>query len=171
MSDFWVFGYGSLIWKPEFKFKAEQRACLQGYHRNLCIDSWHYRGTQEKPGLVFGLDAGGSCEGMARLVDGEHKEEVLAYLRERELLNNVYKEVIVSIDLIDGTTVEAVTYVADETHEQYNCSLGQDEIVRRIKRASGIGGPNLDYVKNTYAALQSMNIKDEKLETLVQKLD
>ena len=65
MDEFWVFGYGSLMWNPGFDFREQMTALVYGYRRSLCVHSWVHRGTQENPGLVLGLDRGGSCRGMA----------------------------------------------------------------------------------------------------------
>ena len=90
MGDFWVFGYGSLIWRPGFAHVETQRARLFGYRRALCIYSHVHRGTPARPGLVLGLDRGGSCIAMAFRVSGALHAAVIAYLRERELVTNVY---------------------------------------------------------------------------------
>ena len=92
MGDFWVFGYGSLMWKPGFAHVETLHARLHGYRRALCVRSYVHRGTPERPGLVLGLDRGGSCLGMAFRVPGDLEDEVVAYLRERELVTNVYLE-------------------------------------------------------------------------------
>ena len=86
--DFWVFGYGSLIWNPGFDHLEAAKARLPGYHRALCVRSHVHRGTPERPGLVFGLDRGGSCVGMAFRVSGDKRGEVLDYLRARELVTH-----------------------------------------------------------------------------------
>src|SRR5690606_30823647 len=92
MGDFWVFGYGSLIWRPGFEHVEARRARLNGYRRSLCIYSFVHRGTPERPGLVLGLDRGGSCVGLAFRVRGEQRDAVIEYLRARELVTNVYLE-------------------------------------------------------------------------------
>ena len=92
MDDFWVFGYGSLMWNPGFAFEDKMTARAFGYRRSLCVRSWVHRGTQERPGLVLGLDYGGSCRGMAFKVAPGDEAEVVDYLRERELVTHFYKE-------------------------------------------------------------------------------
>src|SRR5579863_1684469 len=91
-TDLWVFGYGSLVWRPGFTFTDRQVATVRGYHRALCVYSHVHRGTPERPGLVLGLDRGGSCRGMAFRVAANHAEETIAYLRAREQVTSVYKE-------------------------------------------------------------------------------
>ena len=88
--DLYVFGYGSLMWRPGFRFIECSVARIYGYHRRLAVCSWHYRGTPQKPGLVFGLDKGGSCYGMLYRVATKNKGRILRYLFRREMFANVY---------------------------------------------------------------------------------
>ena len=164
MGDFWVFGYGSLMWRPGFAHVETQRAWLFGYRRALCVTSHIHRGSVEKPGLVLGLDKGGSCVGLAFRVPGELEEEVMAYLRERELVTNVYKERRLKIRLRGGGNVEAVSYVVDREHRQYAGHLSAEEAAVRVKGAVGRSGANEDYVLNTVAHLEAMRIRDHWLE-------
>ncbi|MCZ7452120.1 gamma-glutamylcyclotransferase [Rhizobium rhizogenes] len=166
MDDFWVFGYGSLMWNPGFAFEERQQARLHGYRRSLCISSSVYRGTEEKPGLVLGLERGGSCLGVAFRVQGKDQDSVMAYLRERELVTNVYKERVVAIAFADGRRGSAVTYVADPAHEQYIGGLAVAEAASIVATASGRSGPNTDYVFNTVQHLQDMGIRDSLLESI-----
>src|ERR1051325_8279728 len=95
--DLWVFGYGSLMWRPGFDFIEQLPARLIGEHRALCVYSFDHRGTPEKPGLVLGLDRGGACRGIAFRVAPERRERTIQYLREREQTTNVYREVMRSV--------------------------------------------------------------------------
>ena len=124
--DFWVFGYGSLMWNPGFPFEERRHAILPGFHRRFCIRSTIYRGTPEQPGLVLGIDAGGECNGMAFRVAGDQREAVLTYLYDRELPNKVYTPTWVSV-LIDGVLTEALTFVVKRDHRQFTC-LSEDEM-------------------------------------------
>lgn len=166
MGDFWVFGYGSLMWKPGFPFTEEHRAKIHGLHRSLCIYSWKHRGTEEKPGLVFGLDQGGFCQGVAFKVSDENRKEVHAYLRKRELITHVYKETWHDIELADGRAVNSLVYVVDQAHPQYAGVLSHDEQFRLVASASGMSGNNKDYVVSTVQQLQAHNVRDEALELL-----
>ena len=167
----WVFGYGSLIWRPGFAFLASQRALLPGAHRRLCVLSFRHRGTAAAPGLVFGLVPGGSCRGMAFAVDPQHWDEVHAYLMERERDNGVYVERTRPIRLADGKTVEALVYMVDRRHPQYAGMLSLDEQVRLVRRGVGESGPNPDYVRETARHLSGLGIHDRYLEDLVAALD
>ncbi|MBL4733036.1 MAG: gamma-glutamylcyclotransferase [Rhizobiaceae bacterium] len=166
MGDFWVFGYGSLMWKPGFPFAEEAHAKIHGLHRALCIYSWKHRGTEEQPGLVFGLDHGGFCQGVAFRIEEHDRKEVHAYLRERELITHVYTEMWHDIELSDGREVSSLVYVVDQTHPQYAGVLSHDEQLRLISSATGMSGNNVDYVVNTVQQLQAHNVRDEALERL-----
>ena len=170
MGDFWVFGYGSLIWSPGFEYVEQHKAKLYGFHRALCIHSWHYRGTIEVPGLVLGLDRGGCCQGIARRVLAANRENVIAYLQERELVSNVYHEAWVNITMQDGRKVEAITYVAARDHEQYAAAMSLDDIAEIVDRANGKTGTNKDYVESTVHSLSSLGIRDRKLEAICKKI-
>jgi cation transport protein ChaC len=166
----WVFGYGSLIWRPGFEFVARERALLRGAHRSLCIYSHIYRGTPEAPGLVFGLARGGACGGMAFGIADAPWPEVLAYLRARELVSDVYREAVRPVRLASGEIVAAVAYLADEAHPQYAGGLTLAEQSRLVRRSVGESGPNIDYVRNTAEHLARLGIRDRSLELLVAAL-
>ena len=142
MSDFWVFGYGSLMWRPGFPFVEAATAHLAGMHRALCVYSWVHRGTRERPGLVLGLDRGGSCKGIAYRVSGTERERVIAYLRERELVTRVYLEAWRPIRLARAGVgvATALTYVVDRDHEQYAGKLGRGRPPRACARTRGTVG-------------------------------
>ncbi len=170
MGDFWVFGYGSLIWNPGFDFIAKQKGILNGFHRSLCMQSWVHRGTRENPGLILGLDHGGECQGMSMLVSEAKREDVVGYLRARELVTDVYQEIWAEVLLEDGTTQPALTYKVDVTHEQYVGKLPVEEQYEIIRNARGKSGNNTDYVKNTAKALREADIEDHELQTLDRML-
>ena len=167
MNDLWVFGYASLMWKPGFRHVERRRARLYGYHRSLCIISVEHRGTPERPGLVMGLDRGGSCVGVAFRVTPEDREAALAYLRARELVTNVYLERRGTILLETGQHASALVYVADREHGQYAGRLSVEAAVERVCGAVGGMGPNEDYVINTADHIRTLGIRDHWLEHVV----
>lgn len=170
MGDFWVFGYGSLIWRPGFAHIETQRARLYGYRRSLCVYSFVHRGTPERPGLVLGLDRGGSCVGLAFRVPGELHGEVMSYLRERELVTRVYLERRLSVRLETGAIVEAAAYVVDRAHEQYAGALGEAEAASFVEGSVGKSGRNEDYLFSTVEHLQALGIRDHWLEAVAARL-
>jgi cation transport protein ChaC len=171
MSDFWVFGYGSLMWRPGFDHEEAAMATLNGAHRALCIYSWVHRGTKERPGLVLGLDRGGACRGVAYRVSDAKRDAVIAYLRERELVTDVYREVVRQVHL-DGWAepVEAVAYVVDRTHEQYAGNLPRETLLAIVRAGVGKSGNNVDYVVATVRHMRSVGIHDATLEWLADQL-
>jgi glutathione-specific gamma-glutamylcyclotransferase len=167
----WVFGYGSLMWRPGFSFIHTEPAALQGWHRSLCVFSHIYRGTAEKLGLVFGLDAGGQCHGMAFEVAPGVWRDTHAYLTERELVTNVYLETRVSVMLPkSGRNVSALTYVVDPAHAQYAGGLSQADTLAYVRQGHGEAGSCVDYVKNTAGHLAELGIPDPELDALVRLL-
>jgi len=170
MGDFWVFGYGSLIWRPGFAHLETRRARLFGYRRSLCVYSFVHRGTRERPGLVLGLDRGGSCVGVAFRVDGAAREEVIGYLREREQVTSVYLEKTLTARLETGQTVEAVAYVADRAHEQYAGALSETEAATVVQGAVGQSGRNEEYLASTVEHLHKLGIRDHWLEGVAKQV-
>lgn len=168
MGDFWVFGYGSLIWRPGFAHTETHRARLFGFRRALCVYSWVHRGTEKRPGLVLGLDRGGSCVGLAFRVPGELRDEVVAYLRERELVTNVYVERTLRVRLDSGETAEALCYIVDRSHPQYAGGLDEAEAAAVVIGAVGKSGANEDYVRATVEHLRALGIRDHWLETVAE---
>ncbi len=170
--DLWVFGYGSLMWRPGFEFLEKRPARLNGAHRALCVVSHFHRGTPERPGLVLGLDQGGSCRGIAFRVAGPERETVIQYLREREQVTSVYLEKYRLVDLLDGgrERVSAVCYLVDRGHAQYAGTLSPEEQLAYVKRGHGKSGNNPDYVLATVEALRGLNIRDRSLEWLAERL-
>ncbi len=168
--DFWVFGYGSLMWKPGFAYEEMRPAVLEGWHRELCVYSHHWRGTEENPGLVLGLDAGGVCRGVAFRVAAENVDAVRAYLHAREMRGAVYHELTPDIVFADRTSATALTYVADPEHAQYAGNLSREERLKIISVCCGEGGPNRDYVINTVLHLRQLGVHDAELEWLHEQL-
>lgn len=170
---FWVFGYGSLIWRPGFAHEERRKARLPGYARRFCVRSIRWRGTPEAPGLVLGLDPepGAETWGAAFRVSGESAEEVRAYLHHREMGTASYFERFETVELDCGTPTPALAYVMDVTHFQY-ARLPVHEQAEIILRARGDGGANLEYLLETAAHMREMGLEDPEmyaLEALVRE--
>ena len=168
----YVFAYGSLIWRPGFAYSAMHPALLRGFHRRFCIWSRRYRGTPEAPGLVLGLDRGGSCRGVAFRVPEADAEAVLDYLEAREMPpgETVYERRTLRVTLLDGgREVRAVAFVADRKHASY-CRPEAAAAAAAIARGRGQMGPNRDYLLNTVAHLRAMGVRDAGLDRIAALL-
>lgn len=171
-AELWVFGYGSLMWRPDFAFTERAPAALIGAHRSLCIYSFHHRGTHEHPGLVLGLDEGGACRGVAFRVVPDKRDATIAYLREREQITEVYVEALRLVSLLDGSgrDLEALCYLVDRAHPQYAGRLSTEAQARLVRSAVGGSGTNIDYVLNTVRHLEEAGIHDVELMALAANL-
>lgn len=182
--DLWVFAYGSLIWRPGFEHEERRPARLWGWHRRLCVYSWHHRGTVETPGVVLGLDRGGSCRGVVYRVAARRRAETLAYLREREqisplehLPSPIYREIFRPVRFEDGQgrSVEtpgpaALTYVVDRTHPQYTGDMDETDLLALVRQGRGVSGANPDYVVSTADHLATLGMHDAALERIAARL-
>jgi cation transport protein ChaC len=167
--ELWIFGYGSLMWRPGFDYAERRHASLRGWRRCFCIYSTHHRGTGARPGMVLGLDRGGACEGIAYRIAPEKAAATLGYLRAREQVNGVYRELAVPIELATPPrrVVRALAFVVERAHPSYAGSLALGTQARLIRGARGISGPNLDYLINTVAHLKELGIREPALERLL----
>lgn len=170
VNDLWVFGYASLIWRPGFEYEECGKGRLAGYRRSLCVRSFVHRGTPERPGLVFGLDRGGSCVGMVFRVRAELAEAVTQYLRDRELVTNVYREMTLPVRLLDGRQVRALVYIVDRGHPQYASGISVEHAADVVARSHGRSGANADYVRACFAEIKKLGLTDRWLEAVVARL-
>lgn len=170
--DLWVFGYGSLMWRPDFPFVEKLPARMTGLHRSLCVYSFVHRGTPEHPGLVLGLDRGGACRGVAFRVAAADRAKTIHYLREREQVTSVYVEAMRGVWLTTqpARRVQALTYIVDRGHAQYAGRLSLDERLHHIRQGHGQSGANRDYVISTVQTLESMGCRDTELHALAERL-
>lgn len=170
--DLWVFGYGSLMWRPGFEFIEQVPARLIGEHRALCVYSFDHRGTPEKPGLVLGLDRGGACRGVAFRVAAKQRGDTIDYLRSREQTTHVYREVMRSVWLEDDARqrVSALAYVVDRGHVQYAGRLSLTEQLRYVQQGHGRSGNNRDYVLATVKSIEAQGFRDAQLHQLAALL-
>lgn len=169
--DLWVFGYGSLMWRPGFEADEIRRARLDGWHRGFCVYSRHWRGTPERPGLVLGLDQGGSCHGLAFRVAAERAADVVEYLNERELVGYAYVAQDLPVRLDDGRVVDAYTFVADTAHHHYAGQLPLEQAAAIIMDAEGCAGLNRDYLINTIRQLESDGYAEASLHALLVEVE
>jgi cation transport protein ChaC len=167
----WVFGYGSLMWRPGFAYAARRRAVLHGRRRGFCIYSVHHRGTPERKGLVLGLAPGGSVTGIAYRVAAADWAETYAYLREREQPTETYVEAAVRARFEDGRTVEALTFLSDRSHPQWAGMLDLEAQARLIAGARGLSGRNIDYLRDLVSHLRAEGLRDRAMERLLERVE
>lgn len=168
-SDFWIFGYGSLIWRPEMPALEAVKARVPGYHRGLYLWSRANRGTPGQPGLVLALDRGGSCTGIAYRIDQRNLRRNLEALWDREMLLGSYRPAWLRCTLMDGRRIKVLTFVMRRGIPTYAGRL-PDHVVRTVFQcACGRYGTTLDYVTRTVEALRASGIRDPALEALLER--
>jgi cation transport protein ChaC len=163
----WVFGYGSLMWRPGFDHLERRRALHHGRRRAFCIYSVHHRGTPRRPGLVLGLAPGGAVRGAAYRVDEDAWQSVHAYLMEREQPTETYREHYAFVRLEDGRRRRALTFVSDRGHPQWAGDLSLEAQADLIAGAAGLSGPNIDYLRDLVHHLRAEGIADGLMERLL----
>lgn len=168
----WVFGYGSLIWAPEFPVAERRIATAPGWRRSFCMWSIHHRGSRDAPGLVLALDhdATAECRGLALRVEPGAEVETLALLRERELVSSAYLERRLAITTREGAGLEALAYVVDPAHAQYTGPLSLERQAEIIASAQGGRGLNRDYLWATVTHLDELGLNDPDLTALAARV-
>jgi cation transport protein ChaC len=166
---FWFFAYGSLMWDPPFPPADSQPARIYGYHRSFCVSSENYRGTPEKPGLSLGLDRGGSCTGVALYINDASREHAIHEIEAREMIYDpIYICRPVRLQL-PNETVQGYALVVNREERIFAGRLDFEETARRIASSAGKRGPNIDYLANTVARLDDMNISEGHLHHLLRR--
>ncbi|WP_417666401.1 gamma-glutamylcyclotransferase [Roseibium sp.] len=160
--DIWIFAYGSLMWDPAFHFSEVRRATLSGYHRRFCLKSEVGRGTPEAPGLMAGLDLGGTCNGLVFKVEAERLEEESHYIWRREMLLRSYAPEFLEMETALGS-VEAMAFVVNRENPLLLPPMSLEETARQIAGAEGYLGPNIDYLENLADAFELLRLEDEEL--------
>ena len=167
----WVFGYGSLMWRPGFAFVERQPAVLHGRRRAFCIYSVHHRGTPQRKGLVLGLAAGGAVRGAAYRVAEADWPAAYAYLLEREQPTETYVEATVRARLSDGRKVDCLGFLSDVTHPQWAGDLSFEEQAQLIAGSAGLSGRNIDYLRDLVMHLHQEKIRDRGMERLLARVE
>lgn len=158
----WLFAYGSLIWNPAFYFSRRELARVHGLHRRFCLWTHLGRGTPECPGLVLGLDNGGSCRGVLYEIPADQVDTELDIVWRREMATGAYRPRWV-VARTDQGSQRALTFVINRRHERYTGQLGEAAIVEAIATAKGPLGACADYLFNTAAHLEQLGIIDRSL--------
>ncbi len=159
------------MWRPGFAFAEAHPATLDGWHRGFCLWSRHYRGTPDRPGLVLGLDHGGSCRGIAFRVPAAQAEMAIDYLNERELVGYAYEPRTLEVRVDGCGTVPAYTFVADCSHHQYAGEMPLTRAAAIIMDAEGRAGLNRDYLINTVRQLEQDGFVDRPLHALLIEVE
>lgn len=162
----WVFGYASLIWRPEFEAAEHRTALVHGWHRALRLRSRINRGTPELPGLVFALLPGGACRGMVYRLRAEHAEAELERLWAREMPTGVYDARLLPCRTPQGT-VAALAFTLSRRSESCLPRLPDEELLPILRQARGRYGSTLEYLTETAIALRRHGVRDREIERLM----
>jgi cation transport protein ChaC len=161
-ADIWLFAYGSLIWNPLFKFVEHRSGTIYGWHRRFCLWTPWGRGTPDNPGLVLGLDRGGSCRGVAFRLDAATVATELIIVWRREMIVNTYIPRWVRV--LDGKQgFDAIAFVVNRNHRAYVGNISWETTVNSIATAQGQLGSSADYLMQTIEGLAAAGIRDKHL--------
>ncbi|MDE2565875.1 MAG: gamma-glutamylcyclotransferase [Burkholderiales bacterium] len=163
----WVFGYASLIWRPEFDAAEHRPALVRGWHRALRMRSRVNRGTPQQPGLVFALLPGGACRGMVYRLRPEQAERELERLWAREMPTGVYDARLLPCRTPQGPVL-ALAFTLSRRSEACLPHLAEAELVHILRHARGRYGSTLDYLAQTAQALQERGVRDPEIERLMR---
>ena len=164
--DLWVFGYASLIWRPEFDADEQRPAVVHGWHRALEMRSRVNRGTPQQPGLVFALLPGGACRGVVYRLRPERAEEELDRLWAREMPTGVYDPRLLPCHTPRGA-VQALAFTLPRRHESCLARLPDEQMLHILRHARGRYGSTLDYLVETATALRAKGVIDRDVERLM----
>ena len=170
-SERWVFGYGSLMWRPGFEYLERAPARHHGRRRAFCIYSVHHRGTPERPGLVLGLAPGGSVAGVAYRVSESRWPEIHGYLLEREQPTETYIEASIELRLNGGRRARSLAFLSDRHHPQWAGDLTVDAQADLIAGAAGLSGRNVDYLRDLVDHLRDAGIADAGMTRLLRMVE
>lgn len=168
-TDVWLFGYGSLIWNPIIHYEERRVARLHGFHRRFCLWSHVNRGSMQKPGLVLGLDAGGSCHGVAYRIAAHRADEELRLIWRREMVLGSYTPRWVPIDS-GGTAMRAIAFVVNRRHPSYAGKLPLETVIRTLVSARGYLGTPAEYLLETVKGLVEHGVRDSYLMELRRRV-
>ena len=191
----WIFGYGSLIWRPGFSYRRRQPSVLEGWHRAFCRYSFHRRGTPDRPGLVVGLRRGKSCVGMAYAIGAEHEHEALEYLDEREGAGYLRTEVTLRLlekntatggagntaaggagntaagsaaNASENGSVAAWSYIPNPDHPSYFGEEDPECLTRLVATGRGQSGTALDYLRELISNLKRFEVEESELAAILR---
>lgn len=167
---FWVFGYGSLIWKPAFDHVEHRRVTARGWRRAFCLEIENWRATKAEPGLMLALVTGGSCAGMAYRLPPDDPQGRMLRLLEREVSYHEDVALVRWLTVRDGqgTPIRALTFYAAPLTDSNFTALPIEEQAARLSRAVGHVGSCAEYLRNTVQHLEEAGIRDRYLWTLQQ---
>ncbi|MEZ5831602.1 MAG: gamma-glutamylcyclotransferase [Dongiaceae bacterium] len=157
--DLWLFGYGSLMWKPELDFAESRPALLKGWHRRFCLWQWRYRGSRHHPGLMLALDRGGACRGVAYRIAAPGVRDKIAKVWRREMLGNGYLPRWVRLVTMQGG-VRGLTFVANLAGERYAGRISDEIVADHMAHACGEGGSSAEYLLETVLKCEELGIHD-----------
>ena len=160
--DAWLFAYGSLIWCPMIVFSEQRLATLYGFHRRFCLSTKIGRGTPEQPGLLLGLESGGSCHGVAFRIASKDVDRELKLIWNREMVAGSYTPRLVKLKTEHGP-VQAVTFVINREHENYAGRLSSETVADIIAKAGGPLGNCADYLFSTEEHMRELDLHDRQM--------